>query len=85
MEKEEHQFFFTPAGLMLNVTYLDMDSLGYPVGVLTTIGTFQDATGTLRVTLRHMPDKAAAGVSDGDITNAGGETDIEVTFPITIE
>jgi hypothetical protein len=37
------------------------------------------------VTLRHEPDKGAAGVSGGDITNAGGDTDIEVTFPVVIE
>jgi len=37
------------------------------------------------VTLRHQPDKGAIGVSDGDITNAGGETDIEVLFDVIIE
>ena len=35
--------------------------------------------------LRHEPDKSAAGVSSGDITNAGGETDIEVSFNVIIE
>ncbi|HBK71516.1 MAG TPA: type 1 periplasmic binding fold superfamily protein, partial [Flavobacteriaceae bacterium] len=35
--------------------------------------------------LRHEPNKSASGVSDGDITNAGGETDIEVIFNITVQ
>ena len=36
--------------------------------------------GQFTVTLRHEPDKSAQGVSAGDITNAGGETDIEVSL-----
>ena len=37
------------------------------------------------ITLRHEPAKTATGVSGGDITNAGGETDIEVVFDVTVE
>ena len=37
------------------------------------------------MTLRHEPAKDASGVAAGDITNAGGETDIEVTFDVTVE
>ena len=37
------------------------------------------------VVLRHLLDKFAEGVADGDITNAGGDTDVEVSFPIVIE
>jgi len=40
--------------------------------------------GGLRITLRHEPNKTAAGVQNGDITNAGGETDIEVTFTFEV-
>ena len=43
------------------------------------------SNGTVVVTLRHQPDKTASGVSSGDITYAGGETDIEVSFPLVIE
>jgi len=35
--------------------------------------------------LRHQPNKSGDNVASGDITNAGGETDIEVTFDVTIE
>ena len=46
-----------------------------------TTGSMANPSATMTVILRHEPNKAGAGVSDGDITNAGGETDIEVTFP----
>ena len=84
-EGEDHQFFFAPAGVNITVAYNDVDGNGNPIGLLTTITTSAPSTGTLVVTLRHQPDKTAAGVSGGDITNAGGETDIEVTFPLVIE
>jgi len=83
-EDDEHQVFFSnTAGL--TVTYNDSDDDGNPLGVVTTLTTGDAGTGTLTVTLRHEPVKDAEGVSDGDITNAGGETDIAVTFDITVE
>ena len=41
--------------------------------------------GSITVILKHKPMKTAANVSNGDISNAGGETDIEVTFPIDVQ
>ena len=32
-----------------------------------------------------MPDKFANGVKQGNIANAGGETDIEITFDVEIQ
>ncbi|MBK7409359.1 MAG: type 1 periplasmic binding fold superfamily protein [Saprospirales bacterium] len=85
-EGDAHQFFFQgSAGLGLTFSYGDQDVNGNPLGLKTnwTIGT--PGSGTLKVTLRHEPDKTAAGVSDGDITLAGGETDIEVEWPVVIQ
>lgn len=85
-EDDEHQFFFTTsAGLNLTVSYADQDGNNNPVGLATSAAAGAASTGTLTVTLRHEPNKTAAGVKDGDITNAGGETDIEVVFPVTIQ
>ncbi len=84
-EDEEHQLFFTVTTANATVTYADADTDGNPVGLATTLTTTGASTGTLMVTLRHEPNKAAAGVSGGDITNAGGETDIEVIFDVTIQ
>jgi len=85
-EDEDHQFFFQlTGGAAVTVTYDDADSDNNPLGIMTTLTTGDAGTGNMVVTLRHLLDKNAAGVAEGDITNAGGDTDIEVTFPITIE
>ncbi|MEM6829692.1 MAG: type 1 periplasmic binding fold superfamily protein [Bacteroidota bacterium] len=85
-EDEDHQFFFLVDGT-LNVTaaYGDQDADGNPIGLIGTMTTGDASAGDLTVILRHEPDKNAAGVSDGEITNAGGETDIEVDFAVTIQ
>ncbi len=84
-EDEEHQLFFSVTGANASVAYADADADGNPIGIATTVSTTTASNGTLMVTLRHEPNKGATGVSGGDITNAGGETDIEVTFDITIQ
>lgn len=84
-EDEDHQFFFQPVGTTLLVNYADADGNGAPVGLINTASTAAPGVGTLTVILRHEPDKTAPGVITGDIMNAGGETDIEVEFPVTVE
>ena len=84
-EGEEHQFFFnTINGLDATAVYTDMDSEGNPIGQQFGL-TANVSSGGLNVVLLHEPDKNAAGVPDGDSTNAGGDTDINVTFPITVQ
>ena len=83
-ESEDHQFFYTVNGLHVSVEYDDQDSSGYPIGLATNFSAAGPGQGTIVITLRHLPDKTASGVIDGDIQNAGGETDIEVTFPVVI-
>jgi len=85
-EDDEHQFFFEPiSGITVTTTYVDFDDDGNPLGINFTLTTGDAGEGVLRVTLRHLLDKFAAGVSDGDITNAGGDTDAEVDYPISIQ
>lgn len=84
-EAVAHQFFFQSTVATLSIAYADADANGHPIGLTNTAVTGTAGTGMLTVTLRHLPDKGAAGVSAGDITNAGGETDIEVQFPVVIE
>ena len=85
-EADEHQFFYI-IGTGLNVTtnYEDEDGYGNPIGIEFTLVANAASSGDLTFTLRHEPNKSAAGVATGDITNAGGETDITETFSITIE
>lgn len=84
-EAEEHQFFFSTTGGSLTwVSYGDADPNGLPVGLVTEWSTSVAGAGDLTIILRHEPNKSAAGVSGGDITNAGGETDIEVVIPYAV-
>ena len=84
-EDADHQFFFVTTVSGLSVAYADTDDDGNPVGLASTLTTGSAGSGNLTVTLKHEPDKSASGVSDGVITNAGGETDISVTWTITVE
>jgi hypothetical protein len=84
-EDEDHQFFFQSTASEVSIVYNDQDADGNPVGLSTTLTTGAAMTGFITITLRHEPSKTASGVSTGDLTNAGGETDIEVTFPIDVQ
>lgn len=84
-EADEHQFFFQTSLSGVNFSYDDMDANGNPIGLLTTVTTEGPGNGTITVILRHEPDKFALGVSNGDISNAGGETDIEVVFNVEVK
>ena len=83
-EADEHQFFFSSDGSS-SFTYKDQDNNGNPLGLSFELTTGNSGSEVLTFVLRHEPDKSATGVSSGDITNAGGETDIEVPFNVVIE
>ena len=85
-ESDEHQVFFqVGSGLNITYTYGDTDGSGNPLGLNGTIVTGNASSGNLDVVLVHEPNKAAAGVSAGDPTNAGGEEDVRVSFTVTIQ
>ncbi len=80
-EADEHQFFYVPSsGLNMTVIYTDQDSKNLPLGITTRATTASASSGTLRVVLKHLP-----GVKSANSTIATGETDVEVSFPITIQ
>jgi hypothetical protein len=88
-EALDHQFFYAWTADMQNslaLAYTDEDSGKNPIGISTELTTKAiPAKGIFRITLRHMPNKGADGVKTGIITNAGGEADIEVEFPIEVK
>lgn len=84
LEGIEHQIFYQPTTGLGTFTYTDIDANGKPIGLTFNLLTGNATNGTLRVTLRHLPLKTAAGVSVGDITNAGGATDAEVVYPVVV-
>lgn len=83
-EGAAHQFFFIPENVDITFEYDDTDDDGRPIGLRSTWETGAAGTGEVKVILRHGLNKGASGVSDGDITNAGGETDLEIHFPVVI-
>ena len=83
-EGEEHQVFYQIPSALGTFGYTDFDLNAKPVGLTFTYTTGNAGTGNLTVTLRHLPNKSAAGVAAGNITNAGGATDAQVTYPIVI-
>ena len=86
-EDVDHQFFFNASnGLnVFDFVYADADVDGNPIGQQFLIEDVSGSGGDLNIVLLHEPNKNADGVSDGDITNAGGDTDIDITFPIIVQ
>ncbi len=81
-EADEHQVFFTVgSGLNVTTSYGNFDSNNNPLGTSFLLETSDAGTGNLTVTLRHEPTKP----NDGTLNDAGGETDVQVTFPVTVE
>ena len=84
-EDLDHQFFFrASSGLNVTTTYADVDSSGNPIGQTFYLNAYS-GYGEFELLMIHEPNKNGAGVPDGDMTNAGGELDIYVSFPIAVE
>jgi hypothetical protein len=82
-EGADHQVFIANTADIL-FAYNDTDANGDPLGLLTTANVTAAGTGSLTLTLRHEPVKSALiGITSLDV--AGGETDVEVTFDVTIQ
>jgi predicted RNA binding protein with dsRBD fold (UPF0201 family) len=85
-EGDEHQLFFIAPAAIGAFTYADADVNGKPIGLAFTLKTGTvAATGNIVVVLRHEPAKSAAGVAAGDITNAGGATDAQITYSVQVK
>jgi len=86
-ERDEHQFFYVVQGDVsddVTITTTDTDSNGYPVGLAFTVTADDGATGSgdLRVVLGHYDERAKQ--ANETIANIP-ETDIDFTYPVTIE
>ena len=83
IEEEDlaHQFFYSVgSGLDAETDYNDADSEGNPLGLDFVLSTYSASSGSITFTLRHEPNKPNMGLED-----AGGETDIEATFELSIQ
>ncbi len=103
-ESDEHQVFFTgtavngpasnqPAAALTHA-YADTDAKGLPIGLANTFTAAAAGTGTLVVTLRHLPpvndvavktaDAATTVKSAGGFSTLGGTSDASVTFQVSV-
>ena len=81
-ESDEHQIFFSlSSALDGTFTYANFDGDGNPLGTEFTLTPNAAGAGNLGILLRHEPKKP----NDGTPEDAGGETDIFVSFSVTFE
>ena len=78
-EAEEHEFFYSST--LLDVAKTDLDANGNPIGLTTTLIPGAPGSASLTIVLKHEPTKP----NDGTVSNAGGSTDIEVTFNVNVQ
>jgi|TARA_B110001454_G_scaffold76015_1_gene73609 hypothetical protein len=79
-EADEHEFFYTSDVSGLAITKTDVDGNDNPLGIETSVTTGEAGSGTLTIVLKHEPTKP----NDGSSSSAGGSTDVEITFDVTI-
>jgi len=79
-EGDEHQVFYESTA-DLSIEYLDLDVNQNPIGLLVSVTPGDPGKGQITVILKHMPKKP----NDGTAVDAGGETDIEVSFGVSVE
>lgn len=78
-ENTEHLLVYSVSGANLTITATDTDDNGKPFRLKTTWTTGAASNGTVKVSLRHEPDKDAA---NPDTT---GEVDAEATFVVKVQ
>ena len=74
----EHLVCYTSSGSAPAVQITDLDKKKDPLGLAGTLKTTTAGNGSLQIILKHIPDKKSTTPC------STGETDIEVTFPVTI-
>jgi hypothetical protein len=90
-EAAEHQFFFLGPVFDSNIFSIQYaDAGGIALGLKNTV-TVSSSTGTnnssMRIVLRHDLNKSFAGANNPTFANfaqAGGESDLDITFPVIL-
>jgi hypothetical protein len=80
-ESLEHEVFYLTTVAGLTVIKTDTDTAGNPLGLRFDLATGAAGSGTITVILKHEPLKP----NDNTPTGAGGETDVQVTFNVTVQ
>ena len=93
-EDDEHQFYFLGSAFVgtpvLTYVYDDEDGDGNPIGLrgfVTVASSPASNNAQFRLVLRHDLDKNFPGANNPHFENfvqAGGETDLDITFPLVL-
>jgi hypothetical protein len=90
-EANVHQFFFLGTAFssnILSIVYADPNGVALGLRNILTVSSSPGTNNTqMRVVLRHDLDKNFPGASNPNFANfvmAGGETDLDLTFPVII-
>ncbi len=75
-----HEFYFLPNQLNIQISKVDRDENGFPLGFSSLWQTFQPDSGSVRIRLMHKP--LIKGPKDGP---EKGHSDIDVNFQVKIE
>ncbi len=76
--QESHIFIYKPGTNNFSMEITDKDKNGNKIGLVGNILTQNAGKSTLQIILRHLP-------TDKTASDPGGETDIDVSFPVVIE
>jgi len=93
-DADDHQFYFLGSAFVgpdsfLTYAYADQDEDGKPLGLagfVTVSATPGTNNGQFRLVLRHDLDKNHPGANNpnyAEFINAGGETDLDIIFPVS--
>jgi hypothetical protein len=91
-EADEHQFYFLGTAFVGSgvLTYTYADPTGDLLGVVGKVVVAQNPgfnNANMRIVLRHALDKNFPGATNPNFENfiqAGGETDLDITFPLIL-
>ncbi len=78
-ESNEHLFVYTFDKNNVSVEITDKDATGKPLGITTKVTTKAAGDGKLRIVLKHLP------TDKNNAANPGGETDVDVEFPVSVK
>jgi hypothetical protein len=78
---KEHEFYFIPSGVNLDVKKTDKDAYGFPLGFMSNwVVGIPKATGTIKLKLMHKP--RIKGPADDP---SKGHSDLSIDFPVEIQ
>jgi len=90
-EADEHQFFFLGSAFtsnILSIVYADAGGIALGLRNFLTVSSSPGTNNTsMRVVLRHDLNKKFSGANNPNFENfvqAGGESDLDITFPIIL-